>query len=272
MASRGLDVPEFPLTDPLDIALIVASILLVLTGALLLRGRLRRRRKDRPAHLVLRGEFLPPPDRALFQGLEQALGREFRIFPRLPASTFLTPSEGLPKARQEELTARLASHPVDCLLCRAPEMTVCGAVLLEEDSREEDEEILQALMALSIPVLLLHRKGDYTVTELRERLKHVRDLGKEEEQGWSLGISEDAEQDENEENWLAGILPKGEERKPPQRASTGENGETLRCPACSSAMVRRRAVRGPKAGEEFWVCRNYPKCRKTLPVLPPRPH
>jgi four helix bundle suffix protein len=38
------------------------------------------------------------------------------------------------------------------------------------------------------------------------------------------------------------------------------------CPRCSSAMVRRTAQRGPKAGSQFWGCTSYPACKATLPL------
>jgi hypothetical protein len=38
------------------------------------------------------------------------------------------------------------------------------------------------------------------------------------------------------------------------------------CPACNITMVRRRASSGPHAGKPFWVCAEWPRCRKVLPV------
>ncbi|CAN7770959.1 restriction endonuclease [Variovorax sp. LjRoot290] len=35
------------------------------------------------------------------------------------------------------------------------------------------------------------------------------------------------------------------------------------CPNCSSAMVRRIARRGANAGNSFWGCSDYPRCRST---------
>lgn len=35
------------------------------------------------------------------------------------------------------------------------------------------------------------------------------------------------------------------------------------CPVCGSAMVRRVAQRGARAGESFWGCSRYPSCRGT---------
>jgi restriction system protein len=36
------------------------------------------------------------------------------------------------------------------------------------------------------------------------------------------------------------------------------------CPACGSLMVLRTARKGPNAGNEFWGCSTYPKCRKII--------
>jgi restriction system protein len=35
------------------------------------------------------------------------------------------------------------------------------------------------------------------------------------------------------------------------------------CPLCGSEMVLRTAKKGPNAGEKFWGCSTYPKCRGT---------
>jgi restriction system protein len=37
---------------------------------------------------------------------------------------------------------------------------------------------------------------------------------------------------------------------------------TPNCPSCNTPMVLREARRGKYAGEKFWGCTNYPKCRK----------
>lgn len=38
------------------------------------------------------------------------------------------------------------------------------------------------------------------------------------------------------------------------------------CPACGGQMVLRTAKRGPSAGEDFWGCSAYPKCRGTRAI------
>lgn len=38
------------------------------------------------------------------------------------------------------------------------------------------------------------------------------------------------------------------------------------CPTCGADMIQRVAGRGPNAGQRFWGCSRFPKCRGTLPV------
>ncbi len=38
------------------------------------------------------------------------------------------------------------------------------------------------------------------------------------------------------------------------------------CPACGAEMILRTAKRGSNAGNQFWGCSSYPKCRSTQPV------
>ncbi|WP_024326214.1 nuclease-related domain-containing protein [Thioalkalivibrio sp. AKL19] len=38
------------------------------------------------------------------------------------------------------------------------------------------------------------------------------------------------------------------------------------CPQCGSAMAKRKARRGSRAGREFWGCTRYPECRGTKAI------
>jgi restriction system protein len=42
--------------------------------------------------------------------------------------------------------------------------------------------------------------------------------------------------------------------------------ESPACPQCNSSMVRRLARKGAQAGNSFWGCSIYPKCRGTRPA------
>lgn len=48
----------------------------------------------------------------------------------------------------------------------------------------------------------------------------------------------------------------------PENNNISENEKT--CPECGSEMVLRKARRGKNAGDEFWGCVEFPKCRGTV--------
>jgi restriction system protein len=49
-------------------------------------------------------------------------------------------------------------------------------------------------------------------------------------------------------------------------AATKAPAAAVACPRCGSAMVKRVAERGTKAGQEFWGCVKYPSCDGMRPV------
>jgi len=63
---------------------------------------------------------------------------------------------------------------------------------------------------------------------------------------------------------LLGLI--AEVQKTPMPVSNGVDGSA--CPLCGAEMVLRTAKRGSKAGEKFWGCSGFPKCRGTKPYSP----
>ncbi len=54
-----------------------------------------------------------------------------------------------------------------------------------------------------------------------------------------------------------------EVQKEPKPIST--KSDKIICPLCGSEMVLRTAKKGPNAGEKFWGCSAFPKCRSIMP-------
>ena len=46
--------------------------------------------------------------------------------------------------------------------------------------------------------------------------------------------------------------------------STMQN--VVSCPRCQNPMVMRKAAKGKNAGQQFWGCSTFPKCRSTLSI------
>jgi predicted RNA-binding Zn-ribbon protein involved in translation (DUF1610 family) len=48
------------------------------------------------------------------------------------------------------------------------------------------------------------------------------------------------------------------------RSIVNEKEKVVFCPKCGSEMVLREAKKGDRKGQQFWGCRNYPRCKQTL--------
>jgi len=51
---------------------------------------------------------------------------------------------------------------------------------------------------------------------------------------------------------------------PPGHNATIEENKS--CPSCGRPMILRMAQKGPNAGNQFWGCTGFPKCRATLQI------
>jgi restriction system protein len=64
----------------------------------------------------------------------------------------------------------------------------------------------------------------------------------------------------------AGRLAPGRATNRQHVAGLRERQQKSACPECDGPMVKRTAKRGTQAGNQFWGCIAFPKCKGTLPV------
>lgn len=64
-------------------------------------------------------------------------------------------------------------------------------------------------------------------------------------------------------------LVKGVQVNPPPKVSMVESQQSSEptCPNCGIPMVLRTAGKGANVGNQFWGCRNYPRCKQTLKLV-----
>jgi restriction system protein len=60
---------------------------------------------------------------------------------------------------------------------------------------------------------------------------------------------------------LVGKFSSGEEQPAAAAKATVAAGSPPRCPKCDKPMVWRTARKGPRPGERFWGCPDYPRCK-----------
>ena len=188
-----------------------------------------------------------PAEHSFLGILGQAVGDQYRIFGKVRIADVVEPRQGLGASRRQKAFNRISAKHFDFLLCAAGDLSVACAIELDDQShgqrkrQERDAFVERLCLAVSLPLARISAKRMYTVPEVRAAIFSAleRPTVSVPEPSFELSAS------------APGPL-------------IARSGETPVCPRCSSPMVHRRATSGSHAGEGFWGCSRYPKCRQVI--------
>lgn len=190
-----------------------------------------------------------PAERSFLGVLEQALGDEFRIMGKVRLADVLKVKPGIAGPERQKAFNKIQSKHLDFVACDPNSLTIEFAVELDDKSHERrdrqdrDAFLDKAMETAGLPIIRFAAKASYSVQEVRDTIAA------------RLNAPEPV------------AVPSA-----PQVASSATAPATASadaaqiCPTCGGGMVRRKASRGQNAGNEFWGCSNYPKCKTISPV------
>jgi hypothetical protein len=195
-----------------------------------------RREQTIPAgHLYrLRDDFLSPAEANMLRVLREVAGDWALICPKVRLADLVY------APRQEDRQAalnRISRKHLDFVLCDAGTLRPVLAVELDDqshqrtDRRERDAFVDQVLADVGLPLVRLPVQRSYDTRALAGMLAEAR---------------------------------AGNQAATLDAPSTGEPGGV--CPRCGGRLERRVARQGPRAGEPFLGCSNYPRCHFTAPI------
>jgi hypothetical protein len=150
---------------------------------------------------------------------------------------------------------RIAQRHVDFLLCHPQTMQPLLGVELDDasharkDRAERDDFANKAFAAAGLPLLRIPAQRAYNTRELTEKINRY------------LAVPVSA-------NSVAPSAP--EPLLPPPLPPQADQALSVppTCPKCGETMVLRTGAKGAHAGEQFYGCPNYPRCRTMLPATP----
>ncbi|WP_425289853.1 topoisomerase DNA-binding C4 zinc finger domain-containing protein [Stieleria varia] len=102
-----------------------------------------------------------------------------------------------------------------------------------KDRQDRDAFLDRALNAAGLAILHIKAARTYSIREVQQRIASVLP-------GTACTLS----------------------APPPLPAESSEPS----CPKCHTAMVQRKAAKGPHACKRFWACTNYPRCREIIGI------
>ena len=184
----------------------------------------------------IRDDFLSPAELSFYLVLRPAVSDWAIIFTKVNlGDLFYTKSSDSSENRTS--TNKIDRKHVDFLLCDPKTLKPILGIELDDkshqraDRQERDKFVGKVFEAAGLPLARVPAKQMYSVQQLNSFLQKCA-------RGKAVQVE-------------------------PVEAPQASNGVPL-CPKCGSRMVIRSVKSGAKAGEKFWGCPNYPKCRGVL--------
>ncbi len=148
----------------------------------------------------------------------------------------------------------------------------CHLKKINLTSGKHNVVLLKQLSSL-VPSMILHNNSDnnstisnsiysvlYPLTQVSEEIKqkHIADIMAE--------INQSTNETHNHSNTDANIeisTPEVTNVSPTHTTSNNHTTSNDICPRCGATLVKRTVQKGERAGQTFWGCSNYPRCRYT---------
>jgi hypothetical protein len=187
--------------------------------------------------------FFTPAERSFLGVLYQTVGDNVAVFGKVRVADVVEPKSGLGRSAWQKAFNKISAKHFDFLLCDKEALSVACAIELDDGShnsmrRQERDEFLKGVCeAAGIPLIQVSARSGYVISEVRSLLQRY-------------------------------LTVKDTPGPEPSSAPTIEKSENTGkvCPKCSASMVKRVAKKGTHAGEEFWACSAFPRC-KTIEAI-----
>ncbi|MDX2451593.1 DUF2726 domain-containing protein [Desulfosarcina sp.] len=195
-----------------------------------------------------------PAERSFMGVLDKAAGNGHRIFTKVRLADIIeTKGKLSPSARQSSFN-RISGKHLDFVICNSRNLSIVGAIELDDKShlkkrvKERDQFLDKALDSADIPILRVKAQSTYSLKELSSALDDT----------FNINVGGQLE---------AIPAPPEAIQEPRQKqiaeAKENSSAETIApvCPKCGAELIERVATKGQYAGQKFWGCSSFPKCK-----------
>jgi len=195
--------------------------------------------EELPYHI--RDDFLSPAETSFFQVLRTMMGDHFLICPKVSLSDIFYVSRPHENAGYRN---KIDRKHVDFLLCNPKTLHPVFAIELDDASHrrpdrvKRDEFVDEVFKTADLPLVHVAVQHSYNTQELGSAFKRA----------------------------LQGKLKVTPPENQVAEKSVASDTQPPVCPKCGETMILRTATRGKNAGQKFYGCPNYPKCRQVIPI------
>jgi len=185
-------------------------------------------------------------ERSFLGVLEQAVGKEYRIFGKVRVANVVSVRSASDRGRWQRAFNRISAKHFDFVLCDKSDFAIIGVIELDDKShyskkrRNRDAFLSELCDAVTLPLVQIPARRGYAVADIRSQVLDA----------------------------VQGTSRIGDRSAAPQSSvmasPSSETPADPLCPKCMSPMVRRTANSGAYAGQEFWGCSTFPRCRGVI--------
>ena len=249
--------------------------------------------KDKPWPLGVNANFLTAAEQSFFGVLKQTVGSRYQICPKVNLKDVLFIRKGTDNSLRQTIFNKISRKHLDFVLLDPQTLIPVMAVELDDASHrsasaiKRDGDKNKALNDANLKLVRIPAKRSYTMDDLKEiftveqqkntveRLEeadtiqnsfHVDDIvngdvlrnGSVDNKEIDTGSIVNGERNEK-------IIESSTETVLTEASESTPEAIPL-CPKCNVEMIKRQASRGSNAGQQFWGCPNFPKCREIIPL------
>lgn len=177
-----------------------------------------------------RDALFTPAEQSFLRILNQVVNDDVAVFGKVRVADVLTPGKGLSSGNRQTALNKISKKHFDFILCKKKDLSFLCAIELNDRSHnlksrvQRDLFLAEACRSANIPLISISAKASYDKGEIKQTI----------------------------DAYLSG-------RKP----SDVKNPVNKKCPQCDSPLVKKTARKGKNAGNQFWACSAFPKCRYT---------
>ena len=197
-----------------------------------------------------------PAERSFMGALEKVVGNGYRIFAKVRLADVIDVQRGLSASARQSAFNRISRKHLDFVICDSGNLSIVGAVELDDKShrktgrQERDQFLDKALESAGVPMLRVKAQSTYSIKEVSSDLNSTFKI--------SMGV-------QLEDNEVSIDTMQVSDEKQIDETTDNSNFGTAApvCPKCGGELIKRLATKGQYAGQKFWGCSNFPKCKFT---------
>jgi hypothetical protein len=234
--------------------IVVVLVILLLLSALSAKGK----RSNTEFPFQSKVDLFTPAERSFLGVLEQVLCDQYRVMGKVRLCDVIDVQKGLSKSAWQTAFNKVNRKHLDFVIVKRDDLSIAGAIELDDKSHnrkdrvERDDFLNGALESAGVSLVRFPVQKSYALEEVKGKLLGL--CGAVAESSFEA-VSKDEV-----------IYTRPSKPVKPTLVEGEVTVSSPTCEKCGSEMIQRRASKGKHAGQMFWACTTFPKCRGILAI------